>query len=85
MNKENGYSPSYFLGMFCPKENISGNNHSYNDFLSIAKVKPDISIDTRSFIVHLMSSPSTQIAVDHDNQVTLILLWRDLQYQGQSG
>lgn len=73
VNKENGYSPSYFLTMSCPKQSISADNHSYHDFLSIAKVKPDISVATRSFIIHLVSSSATRIAVDHKNRVTLIL------------
>ena len=73
MNKENGYSASYFLAMCCLKQSTSVKNHSLDNFFSVAKVEPDISIATRSFIVHLISSPSTQIAVDRKNDVMLLL------------
>lgn len=73
MNKENGYSPSCFLAMCCPKQSTSDKNHSLDNFFSVAKVEPDISIATRSFIVHLISSSSTQISVDRENDVMLLL------------
>lgn len=74
MDVKSSYVPSHFLAMFCPKEETNGDNREfYNDFLSIAKAQPDILSNTDSFIVYLIHSPSTRIAVDHENRVTLIL------------
>lgn len=73
MDKGNEYLPSYFLGMFCSRESTYNSDDCYGDFLAVAKVEPDISVSTRSFIVHLMHSDATQIAVDPGEQITLVL------------
>lgn len=74
MDIKGSYVPSHFLAMFCPKEGTNGDNrHFHDDFLNIAKTQPDISLNTENFIVYLIHSPSTHIAVDHENRVTLIL------------
>ncbi len=72
LNKKGEFSPSHFLVMCCPGQ-ITDRNHSLTDFLSVAKAKPEISVSTRSFIIHITFSPSTQIAVDRENNVTLLL------------
>lgn len=75
MSEENKYSLSYFLSMFCPKQSTSDNASSYNDFVSIAKVKPNISTATTSFIGPSCISPSTTMAAvraaERANTVTL--------------
>ena len=73
MKKEKTYSPSDFIAMCCPRRGNAHKDRSYNDFLSIARVKPHLSIATKSFSVHLSCSPSTQITCDHRNQITMVL------------
>ena len=67
------YSPSNFLAMFCPRQDDSQDAACCNSFIEIAKVQPNISITTRSYIVYVACAHSTQIAVDEKNQITLIL------------
>lgn len=73
MNKQDGYIPSFFLGMFCLRENVSDERQISNEFVTVAKVRPDISITTKSFIIHLMHSGGAWVAVDHENDITLLL------------
>ena len=67
------YSPSNFLAMFCPRQDEHQNDTSYNNFLEIINAKPNLSFNTRSYVVHIAYAPSTQVAVDNKNQLTLIL------------
>lgn len=73
MNGRTTYLPSYFLGMLCPKHTAPDTKHSYDHFLDIAKARPSLSTATKSSVVYLLYSRSTKIAVNHENQVTLIL------------
>jgi asparagine synthase (glutamine-hydrolysing) len=73
MNNQNGYIPSFFLGIFCPRRNTSDENRLQDEFVSIAKTQPNISIATKSFIISLVHSKAATVAIDHENDVTLLL------------
>ncbi len=73
MNEYNQHIPSFFLGMFCSRKNISNENQPLEEFTRIAKGQPNFSVVTRSFVIHLMYAETTQVAVDHENEIILLL------------
>ena len=73
MDNQRKYTPSYFVAMFCPQKSFNGTKANREDFVHVAKGEPDITFTTESFSVFIRVSPSAKVAVDRENQVTLIL------------
>ena len=73
MDNEGMYLPSGFLGMLRPRGSTHNSDSCYSDFLAMARAEPDISVCTRSYVVHLMHSDAAHVAVDPEKQITLML------------
>ena len=72
-NTQSNYAPSSFLGMFCHKQKMPNERQLLQEFVSVAGLRPQISVTSKSFIAYLAYSPTTKVAVDHENHVTLLL------------
>lgn len=73
MNNGNAYTPSSFSVILCPRKSIANDKAIYEEFTSVVKNKPDISLMTESFLVHICLSSSTKVAADQQHQITLVL------------
>ena len=73
MNTQEIYKPSSFLALFYPRGMDADSESVLDKFETTTNIKPDISITTKSFIVCAAVSSTTQVAVDQNHQITLIL------------
>ncbi|HGJ67230.1 TPA: hypothetical protein ENS27_17860 [bacterium] len=63
--------PRWLIAMICPRSNVD--RFSDNFFANLTGFKPRLSVNFSDFVFHANFSPTTYIAADQENQVTVIL------------
>jgi asparagine synthase (glutamine-hydrolysing) len=66
-------TPSSLLSYCCLKKETSSVEDSRRQFIDFAGQQPNLFLETASYVVHLLLSPSTKIGTDSTGKITVVL------------